>query len=46
MVWIVGYIGQRVLNVELAGRRKRGRPQKRFMDIMKEHMHRVGREGC
>lgn len=31
-----GYIGQRVLNVELSGRSKRERPQRGFMDEVKE----------
>lgn len=31
-----GYIGQRVLNVELPGRSKRERPQRGFMDEVKE----------
>lgn len=31
-----GYIGQRVVNVELPGRSKRERPQRVFMDEVKE----------
>ncbi|PME06485.1 hypothetical protein A8A06_13560 [Escherichia coli] len=37
-----GYIGQRMLKMELPGRRRRGRPQRRFMDVVKEDMQRVG----
>uniref|UniRef100_A0AAR2LPA4 Sap30-like n=1 Tax=Pygocentrus nattereri TaxID=42514 RepID=A0AAR2LPA4_PYGNA len=33
-----GYIGQRMLEMELSGRRRRGRPQRRFMDIVKVDM--------
>lgn len=36
-----GYIRERMLNMELPGGRKRGRPQRRFMDVLKD-MHRVG----
>ena len=31
-------IGIRVLNVELPGRRQRGRPKRTFMDVMREVM--------
>lgn len=39
---------QRMLTMQLPGRRKRGRPEKRFMDTVKEEMQRVGcdRGGC
>lgn len=37
-----GYSGQRVLKIELAGRRKRRRQQRRFMDAVKEDMQRAG----
>ena len=30
-----GYIGRWMLRMELAGKRKRGRPKKRFMDVVK-----------
>ena len=33
-----GYIGRRVLRMELPGKRKRGRPKRRFMDVVKEDM--------
>ena len=36
-----GYIGRRVLRMELPGKRKRGRPKRRFMDVVKEHMAEV-----
>lgn len=31
-----GYIGQRVLNLELPGRNKIGKPQKKLMDVVKD----------
>ena len=37
----VGYIGRRMLRMELPGKRKRGRPKRRFMDVMKEDMAEV-----
>ena len=33
-----GYIGRRMLRMELPGKRKRGRPKSRFMDVVKEDM--------
>ena len=33
-----GYIGRRTLRMQLAGKRKRGRPKRRFMDVVKEDM--------
>ena len=35
------YIGRRLLMMELPGKRKRGRPKRRFMDVMKEDMAEV-----
>lgn len=35
------YIGQMILNMELPGRRKTGRPE-RFMDVVKEDRQRFG----
>ncbi|XP_058483140.1 uncharacterized protein LOC131458247 [Solea solea] len=32
------YIGRRMLGLELPGRRSRGRPKRRFMDVVKEDM--------
>ncbi|KAI5104378.1 hypothetical protein C0J45_6004 [Silurus meridionalis] len=34
----MGYIGRRMLRMELPGRKKRGRPRRRFMDVVKEDM--------
>ena len=31
-----GYIGRRMLRMALPGKRKRGRPKRRFMDVVKE----------
>ena len=36
-----GYIGRRMLRMELPGKRKRGRPKRRFMDVVKEDMTEV-----
>lgn len=36
------YIGRRMLSFELPGRRPRGRPRRRFMDVVKEDMKVVG----
>ena len=36
-----GYIGRRMLRMELPGKRKRGRPKRRFMDAVKEDMAEV-----
>ena len=36
-----GYIGRRMLMMELPGKRKRGRPKRRFMDVVKEDMAEV-----
>ncbi len=46
MVWTCtekddGYIGRRMLRTELPGKRKRGRPNRRFMDVVKEDMAEV-----
>ena len=42
MVWKDdGYIGRRMLRMELPGKRKRGRPKRRFMDVVKEDMAEV-----
>lgn len=40
-----GYTEQRKLDLELPGRKKRGKTQKRFTDVMKEDMARVGVAG-
>ena len=36
------YVGQKVLAMELPGRRRRGRPKRRFMDVVKEDMVALG----
>ena len=36
-----GYIGRRMLRMELPGKMKRGRPKRRFMDVVKEDMAEV-----
>ena len=33
-----GYVGRRMLRMELPGKRKQGRPKRRFMDVVKEDM--------
>lgn len=38
----IGYTGQRMLNMELAGRRKRVRPQRSIKEVLKEDVERVG----
>ena len=37
-----GYIGRRMLAMELPGRRQIGRPKRRFMDAVREDMQVVG----
>ena len=37
-----GYIGRRILRMELPRKRKRGSPKRRFMDVLKEDMAEVG----
>ncbi|XP_063875044.1 uncharacterized protein LOC135108200 [Scylla paramamosain] len=37
-----GYVGMRMLDMDLPGRRKRGRPKRRFMDAVKGDMQMVG----
>ena len=36
-----GYIGRMMLRMELPGKRKRERPKRRFMDVVKEDMTEV-----
>ena len=36
------YVGRRVIEIELPGKRKRGRLKKRFLDVMKKDMGEVG----
>ena len=37
-----GYVGRKMMKMELPGKRKRGRAKKRFSDVVKEDM---GEEG-
>lgn len=39
------YIAQKMLNIELPGKRKTQRPEKRFMDVVKEDLQRLGVTG-
>ena len=40
------YVGKRMMEMAVPGRRKRGRPRKKWMDLVREDMERVGaREG-
>lgn len=39
---VSGYTGQRWMDMELPRRRKTGKAQRRFPDVMKEDMQRVG----
>ena len=36
------YVGRRMMEMELSGRRRRGRPKRRFLDLVKENMGEVG----
>ena len=36
------YVGRKMMKMELTGKRKRGRPKRRFLDIVKEDMEGVG----
>ena len=38
----IDYIGQRMLKMELPGRRRRGRPKRRYLDTVREDMRAVG----
>ena len=38
----VGYIGRRMLEMELPGKRRKGRPKRRYMDAVREDMRVVG----
>ena len=36
------YVGRKMMKMELPGKRKRGRPKRRFLDVVKEDMEEVG----
>ena len=40
------FAGEKVLGMELPGRRKRGRPRRRYMDVVREDMEAVGVTGA
>ena len=39
-----GYVGKRMIEMAVPGRRKRGRPRRRWMNLAREDLERVGAE--
>ena len=36
------YVGRKIMEIELPGKKRRGRPKRRFVDVVKEDMGEVG----
>ena len=36
------YVGRKMIKIKLSGKRKRVRPKRRFLDVVKEDMGKVG----
>ena len=36
------YVGRKMMEMELLGKRRRGRPKRKFLDVVKEDMVEVG----
>ena len=36
------YVGRKMMEMELPGKRRRGKPKRRFLDVVKEDMKEVG----
>ena len=36
------YVGRKIMEMELPGKRRRGGPKRRFLDVVKEDMKEVG----